>query len=400
MSNRAGKEYWLNIAAVIVLILIAAAIIFVITPDYIIKRPSDPVMKPDGTKWRIACYEGGEYPEYTETLKYLVLELEANGWISGVSGKRLDSFINSSEIWDYLGTDVKSDYLEFPPELFWSPGWDVSARTSDSGEALSEMKAGKADLLLVLGTVAGIDIGIADHDVPVIIMASTDPVGSGLISSMDDSGKDNVHTIVDPSQHRRQIEIFHEATGFNTIGTGYDDSSAESISYSRIDLLREIGEKRGFEITFCRTVDDNPDLSLCEASVVEAYTYLAPRVDAVYITRQNGVNPGNAQKFLKPLIEYNVTTLSMEPGLVREGVLISIVSGEPRLYASAYAESAGMILNGAKPRSLTMKHQFPFRIYLNMETAEKIGFEVPEGLLNSADLIYCTPDMAGEVSGC
>ena len=133
---------------------------------------------------------------------------------------------------------------------------------------------------------------------------------------------------------------------------------------------------------------------------MEAYTYLAPRVDAVYITRQNGVNPGNAQKFLKPLIEYNVTTLSMEPGLVREGVLISIVSGEPRLYASAYAESAGMILNGAKPRSLTMKHQFPFRIYLNMETAEKIGFEVPEGLLNSADLIYCTPDMAGEVSGC
>ena len=145
MSNRAGKEYWLNIAAVIVLILIAAAIIFVITPDYIIKRPSDPVMKPDGTKWRIACYEGGEYPEYTETLKYLVLELEANGWISGVSGKRLDSFINSSEIWDYLGTDVKSDYLEFPPELFWSPGWDVSARTSDSGEALSEMKAGCRD---------------------------------------------------------------------------------------------------------------------------------------------------------------------------------------------------------------------------------------------------------------
>lgn len=400
MSRKATDEYRIHIAALFVVLVIAAAIVFVSTPAYIIERPSDPVLKPDGSKWQLACYEGGEYREFTDTMKYLTLRLEERGWISGVDEERLDSFSNSSEIWNYLGTEVKSDYLEFPSDLFWSSGWNATTRIRNREDALWKLKSGRADLVLALGTTAGKDIAAADHGIPVIIMASTDPVGAGLIRSVEDSGYDNVHTIIDPDQHRRQIELFHDATDFKTIGIGYDDSSPESISYSRIDLLREISKERDFDIVSYKTIDNHPDLSLSEDSVVEAYTYLAPRVDAVYITQQNGVNAGSAERFLKPLMDYNVTTLAMDPYLVEEGALFSIVSGEPRIYASVYAESIGMILNGAEPRSLEMKHSLPFRILINMETAEEIGFDVPKGLLNSADVIYCSPDMTVEVCGC
>jgi len=397
MSYKTKDANGFHIAVLVVVLVAATAVLFIITPDYIIKKPSDPVLKPDGFKWRIACYEGGEYQEYTDTLKYLTLRLEEKGWVFGIDEGRLDSFSNSSEIWNYLGTGVKSDYLEFPPELFWSSGWNETERMKNSEEALQKLNSGQADLVLALGTIAGKDIATADHDIPVIIMASTDPVGAGLIDSVEDSGRDNVHTIVNPDQHRRQIEFFHDATGFKTIGIGYDGSSPESRSYSRIDLLREVSEERGFEIVEYKTIDDSPDLSASEESVVEAYTWLAPRVDAVYITHQNGVNAENAEIFLRPLIEYNVTTLSMDADLVSEGVLFSIVSGEPRFYASLYSESIGMILNGAKPRSLEMKRFLPFRIFINIETADKIGYDVPEGLLNSVDVFYCSTNSSAEV---
>ncbi|MBN1432336.1 MAG: hypothetical protein JW931_06145 [Methanomicrobiaceae archaeon] len=397
MSNRALEEYWIHIAALIVILIIAAAVIFISTPNYLVKRPSDPVLKQDGSKWRIACYEAGDYREYVETLKYLAIELDEEGWIYGLDEDQLDSFSSTSEIWNYLGTEVKSSYLEFPAELFWSSAWNYSLREKNREDALSKMNSGQVDLLISLGTIAGKDVITDDNPVPVIIMASIDPVKAGLIRSVDDSGHDNVHTVIDSNQYRRQIEIFHDSTGFKTIGIGYDNSSPESISYSNIDLLREISKERDFEIIEYGTIDDNPDLTLSEESVIAAYTYLAPEVDAVYITQQNGVNPESVKRFLQPLKEYNVTTLSMDPYLVERGVLFSVVSGEPRFYAPVYVESIGMILNGAKPRSLEMKHSFPFRIMVNLDTAEDIGFEVPKGLLISADIVYCSPDTGGEV---
>ena len=74
---------------------------------------------------------------------------------------------------------------------------------------------------------------------------------------------------------------------------------------------------------------------------------------------------------------------------VKKGLLMSISTDEGHRAQGIYdAEKIANILNGSKPRDLQQEFPDPLDIAINLETAQSIGFEVPNSILRIANEIY------------
>ena len=127
-----------------------------------------------------------------------------------------------------------------------------------------------------------------------MVMSSTDPVRAGIIASNEDSGCGlRLLTVTDLVE--RQIQIFYKIVGFKKLGIAYENSVLGK-SYAAIDIIEKIAKEKGFDIVRCFTKDDIPDQGQAGESVVKCFEELAPKVDAIYVVMQNGVNDNTLPK--------------------------------------------------------------------------------------------------------
>ena len=72
---------------------------------------TDPVLN-DGKRWRIGYYEGGEYTDYQKEFSASVKGLMKLGWIEEQMFPAQQRE-NTDLLWEWLATQIKSDYIEF-----------------------------------------------------------------------------------------------------------------------------------------------------------------------------------------------------------------------------------------------------------------------------------------------
>lgn len=87
---------------------------------------TEPVLR-NGQKWRIGYYEGGEYINYQNVLLATVKELMDMGWIAKADIPPQEGE-QTEELWNWLATEVKSDYLEFVADAHYNTNWDRELR--------------------------------------------------------------------------------------------------------------------------------------------------------------------------------------------------------------------------------------------------------------------------------
>ena len=114
------------------------------------------------------------------------------------------------------------------------------------------------DLVIAMGTWAGKDMANNNHKTPTMVLSTSDPIGSGIIKSIEDSGYDHVHARVDPTRYERQVRIFHDLIGFQKLGIAYEDS-VYGRTYAAIDPIEKVAKERGFDIVRCYTQSDIAD---------------------------------------------------------------------------------------------------------------------------------------------
>lgn len=81
----------------------------------------------NGNKWRIACYEGGEYANYQDNLIVIVKELMNMGWIEKKDIPPQEG-IQTAALWNWLGSGAESKYLQFLKDGHYSAKWDKELR--------------------------------------------------------------------------------------------------------------------------------------------------------------------------------------------------------------------------------------------------------------------------------
>ncbi|MCF8067109.1 MAG: ABC transporter substrate-binding protein [Desulfobacterales bacterium] len=342
----------------------------------------------NGKKWRIGYYEGGPWPDYQETLIETMKSLADLGWIKKFELPALQNTDDAEILWSWLSHNVKSSYLDFVEDAFWSSSWEDGLREKNRRECLDYLCDKKIDLILALGTWAGLDLANNSHSVPTIVMSTSDPITAGIIKSAENSGFDHVIAECDPTRYRRQIRLFHDIIRFARLGIIYEDTT-DGRAYSNLEDLRIVAKERGFELHECIA----PDMNISEDEAVRAYVAcaekLAPDIDAFYFAAHRGADPENISIPLAVLSRYNVRTWS-NWGIthVRNGVLLSVGRENFKLPGRFYAESIVQIFNGVKPGDLNQVLKEELTLAINLETARRIGYNPPVNLMKITGIVY------------
>lgn len=249
-------------------------------------------------RWKVGYYEGGAYIDYQKILTETVKGLMKLGWIEPAAippqeGEQTD------QLWQWLSTEVDSEYIEFVSDAHYSAGWDEVKRKLRAEQVIGRLSNNRdIDLMIAMGTWAGKDLANDRQTTPTMVLSTSDPLSAGIIQSVEYSGYDHLHATVDPNRYDRQIRIFFDVVGFKKLGVAFEDS-VNGRSYAAMDILQRLSKSKGFELVGCHTLSDISDISVAEDSVKKCFTELAEKVDAIYVTLQGGVNSNSIPALVK-----------------------------------------------------------------------------------------------------
>jgi len=358
-----------------------------------------------GRTVRIAYYEGGPYLDYTLNMRAMVEGLVELGWLDAIEIPAFEDPEDMASIWGHLARNCSSDYLVFVEDAFWSAGWDEALRATNRTQILQRLNEQQdIDLVIAMGTWAGQDLVNDQHNTPTLNLTSSNPIHAGIISGPESSGYPHVLVEVDPERNLRSIRLFHDVIGFQRLGVVYEDSPDGRV-YSNLAELQQVAEEKEFELFECTAKDVGLPEETAYENVQACYRQLAPLVDAMWIGAHRGENSKFMPQSLELLFLHHVATWSVQGSdAVSRGVLLSIMQFDFAFAGRWYALRIGEILNGARPGDLSQVLELPQHVLLNLETARRIGYEFPPGILEIADQTYETiegehdiedPDPAG-----
>ncbi len=368
----------------IILILISS-LVFISCKDDDIYKP----ITNNGKKWEIAYYQGGEYSNYKAYTKQVVKELAELGWIKQFVYPKWDKDVTMETIWNWLSENIKSDYIDFKKDAFYSSNWDRELRKKNRKDIIKRLNTKKdIDLVFALGSWAGQDLANDEHHTPVIIMSVTNPVESNIIPSTEDSGRDHITTGIEPDRFLNQIRLFHDIVQFKHLGVVMEDST-NGRTFVNYNDLKTVSLEREFNIVEAYAPEEKLCADDCAEKYYQALKSIVDKVDAVWIGPHEGSQPKYIVEIADLLIKKKIPSWSqMDNGQVEKGILFSISPDDFETVALFEAKKIARILRGEKPRDLPLRFSSRMGLSLNMDTATKIGFIIPKGVISVADKIY------------
>ncbi|MDR2097867.1 MAG: ABC transporter substrate-binding protein, partial [Spirochaetaceae bacterium] len=235
------------------------------------------------------------------------------------------------------------------------------------------------DIAIGIATPTAQALANAIKDNPVVFSTVTDPIGAGLVNSLD-HGEGNVTGLSDAIPTVEHIALFKEIAGINTLGYIYTASEANSAS--ALELVRKGCEENGVRLV-AQSINTSADIKQAAQSIVN-------RVDGLYLTTDNTVFSG-LQAIIdvfaegkKPLFSGDVT------GALNGGCMIA--SGFNYYNAGvATADIVIEILNGVKPDTIPVKFlsgpdETDFLI--DLDAAKNCGITIPQKYIDAANKIF------------
>ncbi|MEN6313215.1 MAG: ABC transporter substrate-binding protein [Clostridiaceae bacterium] len=236
--------------------------------------------------------------------------------------------------------------------------------------------ADKSDLIVAIATPSAQAAAGETSDIPVLFSACTDPVGSGLVKSLENPGS-NVTGTSDAVSAEKIMELAIRITpGIKKIGALYNSSETNSISV--INNLKEYAAKNGLEVI---------EGTVTNSSEVQQVTQsLAGQVDAIFSPIDNTIASAMpvvaqvAESAKKP-VYVGADSMVQDGGLATYGINYTVLGQET-------ANMAVKILNGKKPGEIPVKTIKDVEIYVNNDTAKAIGITIPADVIKEARQVF------------
>lgn len=348
-------------------------------------RPT-PSAKDISRRRRIGYAESMPYGNYASTLVAILRELERMGWTGDLTGMPYHpGQTDTAALWSWLAEHAGSSALEFVADAHvtnLTPG-DAAAlvkRLNDNQDI---------DLMIVMGTVAGIALATDAHRVPVLVFSCTNPIAAGIVTSETDTGRDHVWAHLDPQRFLRQLSVFHKTFQFRRLGIAYDDSPAGRAIASLPDI-EAAAARLGFELVerHVRAPADKNDQQRYEADLSAAWDALSREADAMYITY--GRWPlDRFSALIQPFLQRRIPTFSqLGPEEVERGALMSIARADMAGIGQFGAVTIASALAGEPLRHLPQVYFDTPSIAWNAATAQAIGYRIPFPALLATDSLY------------
>lgn len=234
---------------------------------------------------------------------------------------------------------------------------------------------GSVDLIHSIATPTSQACANATKTIPIVISSVTDPVGAGLVKSLENPGG-NVTGTTDRSPVDRQLALILEIKP-TVKKLGFLYNSGEDNSVSSLKQLQAEASKQGIEVVEA-TVSNSSGVFLAAKSLVG-------KVDAIHIPTDNTVVSA-FEAVVKVCEENQIPLFAADIDSVPRGAIAAVAIDYYRLGRQS-GDMAVRILKGAQPASMPVETLKDLKLVVNPKAAEKMGVTFPEAVTKRADKV-------------
>jgi putative ABC transport system substrate-binding protein len=246
-------------------------------------------------------------------------------------------------------------------------------------ELARELVGLKMDVILATSDVVIAAIKRETQTIPIVMVFSTDPMGTGFVASLARPGG-NVTGLSNISSElsRKRLELLREAVpGLSRVAALWNpDVRGALLDYKETEgaarLLRL--ELQSVEVSRAE------DLDRAFSAVTKQ------RAQALVLPGANPVGFINRGKIATFAQRNRLPSMYPTREYVETGGLMSYGPSLPDLFRRA-ATYVDKILKGAKPADLPVEQPTKFELVINLKTAKALGLTIPPSLLQRADQV-------------
>jgi len=234
----------------------------------------------------------------------------------------------------------------------------------------------RVDAIVATGSQAAEAAKRATSTIPIVMVAVGDPVGLGLVASLNRPGGNITGlSYAQADTAAKWLEYLHDVVPKAT-RIGYLEDMSAPVSRSFVREVQRAAQTLGVAVTVypvTRPADVAPQLDAMARDSVQAFIVspsavprtrqeeivafaAAQRLPAMYVGRDY-VDAGG-------LMSYNAS----RPDIARQGAIYVV-----------------KILNGARPAELPVQQPARFELVINLKTAKVLGLTIPQAMLQRAD---------------
>ena len=347
-----------------------------------------PQAAPDGNPYRIAVVDLDPYLPSSQFFYSYIMRLWELGWIQA-DQIPIDESLSIDEMVAVLSDMDLGGLITFEKELCFYLLYDeldlIEDRLLDAAASEDGL-----DLILAMGTDPGLFVKELGLGVPMLDPMATDPVASGIIDSVTDSGDPNIWALVEPNTMGRQLTYYHQMFGFETMGMVVEPETQE---IAGVPIYEKIAEELGVTVVkkLIPTDEMPEDYDAYYQELGRKYRELAyeEKVDVFLLTYHTSQYPEELETLFQPFLDAKIPVLVSDgDAFVEYGALLCVSSYDYSSYGRFTADITSTVFHGRSPDSLPNEFVSSPRIVLNAKTAEAIDYPLDFRLLQSSDVIY------------
>ncbi|HEV8723850.1 MAG TPA: ABC transporter substrate-binding protein [Candidatus Binatia bacterium] len=272
-------------------------------------------------------------------------------------------------------------------KLGWIEGKNITIEyrfAEQKNERLPELAAElvrlKVDLIVVRGTPATLAAKSATTTIPIVMAASADPMGAGLVASLARPGG-NVTGLsaLSVELNTKRLEILEDAVP-KLLRVGLLVAPGANIT---VDL--QLKELRAAAVALNLKLEEI-ETQLDAKGLESAFqTEKEKQVNAMMTTTATGYF-AERKRIVELAGKYRLPAIYFQKEFIDEGGLMSYGADFDDLFRRS-AHYVDKILKGAKPADLPVQQATKFEFIINLKAAKQIGLVIPQNVLTRADKV-------------
>ncbi len=219
------------------------------------------------------------------------------------------------------------------------------------------------DAVVAITTPSALAAKNAIDDKPVIFATVTDPVGAGLLDTMEAS-KGNITGTSDLAPVGQHMEMIKELFGEGvTVGLPYNSSEANAVSL--VEIAKEETEKQGLKLETA--------VAFTSSEVPQAVAKLLNTSDVIYLINDNTVF-SSADAIIQATLDAEKPLFASATEISEKGALVSAGFN----YYDVGRQTADLvidILNGKPVADVKPKFAQGSELHINLKSANDIGYD-------------------------
>jgi putative tryptophan/tyrosine transport system substrate-binding protein len=255
-----------------------------------------------------------------------------------------------------------------------SSGPSSTDRVTDLAAELARLKV---DVIVADGTALALAAKRATNTIPIVMVIVADPVGSGLVDTLERPGGNITgFSVLSPGVVPKALSILKELSPrLSRVGVLMDPTNPSQTLLDKqmnaaADTLRITTQR--FDVRTAANLDG-------------AFATAVDRIDALSVYPLP-IEPAERQRIVQFAIKHRLPTVAISSPCAHDGMLVAYGVSGPDLYrrAGSYVDR---ILRGTKPAALPLEQATKFDLVINLKTARTLGLAIPPSLLLRADQV-------------